>query len=86
MDYGLLAKAYGGAGYSVSTVETLHEAFLEAGKESVTCLFDIKTIPGTMTGNYDAWWRVGTAQVSTHREVEAAAVKIKEELKKAKQY
>ena len=86
VDYSLLAKAYGGRGYGAKTVEELREAFTAAGRESVTCLVDIKTIPGTMTGNYDAWWRVGTAQISAHSEVEAAAIKIKEELKKAKQY
>ncbi|HVI39775.1 MAG TPA: hypothetical protein VM577_03870, partial [Anaerovoracaceae bacterium] len=62
------------------------EAFCQARKMESTCLFDIKTIPGTMTDNYDAWWRVGTAQMSAHEEVEQAAAKIKEELKKARQY
>ncbi len=86
VDYSLLAQAYGGKGYSVRTVEELHEAFGKAKQENCTCLFDIKTIPGTMTGNYDGWWRVGTAQASAHKEVEAAAAQIKEELKKARQY
>lgn len=86
VDYALLAKAYGGNGYAIRTVDDLHEANEKAKKEGSTCLFDIKTIPGTMTGNYDGWWRVGTAQVSAHKEVEEAARNIKEELKKAKQF
>lgn len=86
VDYALLAKAYGGNGYPVRTVAELQLSFQKAEKEKRTCLFDIKTIPGTMTGNYDAWWRVGTAQISVHKEVEEAAANIKEELKKARVY
>lgn len=86
VDYASLAKSYGGNGYTVKTIGQLHEAFHRAEKERNTCLFDIKTIPGTMTGNYDGWWRVGTAQKSAHATVEEAAMEIKEELKKAKQF
>ncbi len=86
VDYAMLAKAYGGNGYTVKTVSDLHKAAKKAAKEKETCLFDIKTISGTMTGNYDGWWRVGTAQVSAHKEVEEAAANIKEELKQARQY
>ena len=66
--------------------DDLHAAHEKAKKDRNTCLFDIKTIPGTMTGNYDGWWRVGTAQISAHKAVEEAAALIKEELKKVKQY
>ncbi len=86
VDYAQLANAYGGKGYAIRTIAQLHEAFEQSKKESKTCLFDIKTIPGTMTGNYDAWWRVGTAQVSAHKEVVFAANELQKELKKAKPY
>jgi 3D-(3,5/4)-trihydroxycyclohexane-1,2-dione acylhydrolase (decyclizing) len=86
VDYAMVAKGYGGNGFTVRTIEVLHEAFRKSKNLTSTCLFDIKTIPGTMTGNYDAWWRVGTAQMSPHKAVEEAAADIKEELKKAKQF
>ncbi len=49
-------------------------------------LVDIKVLPGTMTEGYDTWWRVGTAEVSSHQEVEEAAKKIREQSSKVKQF
>jgi 3D-(3,5/4)-trihydroxycyclohexane-1,2-dione acylhydrolase (decyclizing) len=55
-------------------------------RSKTSCLLDIKTLPGTMTDGYNAWWRVGVAQVSTHPEVEAAAEAIRKEVEKAKKF
>ena len=49
-------------------------------------VIDVKVRAGTMTGGYEAWWRVGTAQVSVNPEVEKAARAMAEESAKAKQF
>lgn len=86
VDYAMVARGYGGNGYSASTVSEIAEAFAELKKSEVSSIVDIKTLPGTMTEGYNAWWRVGTAQVSAHPSVEAAARDIQEHVAKARMY
>ena len=82
----MVARGYGGNGYSAKTVEEITEAFVELKKSEVSSIVDIKTLPGTMTDGYNAWWRVGTAQVSAHPSVEAAAKDIQEHVAKSRMY
>lgn len=86
IDYAGIAAAYGGRGFSVKTIEELTEAFEGVRASSTVNLVDIKVLPGTMTEGYDTWWRVGTAEVSSHQEVEEAAKKIREQSSKVKQF
>ncbi len=86
IDFAALAKAYGAEGYEVSTIGQLRDAFgrtLSSGKLN---LIDIKVLPGTMTEGYEAWWRVGTAEVSSNPAVVEAAKKIREMASAVKQY
>ncbi len=86
IDYAALIKAYGGRGFAVSNEAQLREAFAHLPAEHTVDLVDIKVVPGTMTEGYEAWWRVGTAQVSAHDSVVQAAEKIREQASKARQY
>lgn len=86
VDYAMVAKGYGGNGYTARTIEELASAFRKAKKATTSCLFDIKTLPGTMTDGYDAWWRVGVAQVSKHDSVEQAAKEIKNVVDQARKF
>lgn len=86
IDYAMIARGYGGSGYSAQTAAELEESFRESKESKVSCIIDIKTLPGTMTDGYNAWWRVGTAQISAHPDVEAAAKDIKEHVEKARKY
>lgn len=86
VDYAMIAKGYGGNGYTANSIEEVESGFEKMKKSKVSCLLDIKTLPGTMTDGYDAWWRVGTAEVSKHKEVVDAAMKIKQETAKARKY
>jgi len=86
IDFASLAKAYGANGYEVKDVDQLRDVFTKISDNKKLNLIDVKVLPGTMTEGYEAWWRVGTAEVSTHPEVEEAAQKIKEFASKAKQY
>jgi len=86
VDYAMIARGYGGNGYSARTLAEVSAGFKKMKKSKVSCLLDIKTLPGTMTDGYDAWWRVGTAQVSRHKEVVEAAEEMKRETDKARKY
>jgi 3D-(3,5/4)-trihydroxycyclohexane-1,2-dione acylhydrolase (decyclizing) len=86
VDYAMVARGYGANGYTVETIPELYVAFRKMKRSKTSCLLDIKTLPGTMTDGYNAWWRVGVAQVSTHPEVEAAAEAIRKEVEKAKKF
>ena len=86
IDFAALARAYGANGFECTSIEQLREAFADTLNSKKLNLVDIKVLPGTMTGGYEAWWRVGTAQVSKHPAVVEAAKKIKDMASKAKQY
>lgn len=86
IDYAMVARGYGGNGYTATTVADLVKGFNEMKESKVSSVIDIKTLPGTMTDGYNSWWRVGTAQISRHASVEAAARDIKAHVDKARQY
>jgi 3D-(3,5/4)-trihydroxycyclohexane-1,2-dione acylhydrolase (decyclizing) len=39
-----------------------------------------------MTGDYESWWRVGTAEVSRNPQVAEAAARLKKEIQRARKY
>ncbi len=86
IDFASLANAYGANGYEAKDIDQLKDVFTKISDNKELNLIDVKVLPGTMTDGYEAWWRVGTAEVSTHPEVVEAAKKIKENASKAKQY
>jgi len=86
IDFAALARAYGAEGYEVSTIAELREVFTKIGPSKKLNLSDIKVLPGTMTEGYEAWWRVGTAEVSSRPAVVEAAQKIRQMSSHAKQY
>ncbi|MDC7226505.1 MAG: 3D-(3,5/4)-trihydroxycyclohexane-1,2-dione acylhydrolase (decyclizing) [Spirochaetales bacterium] len=86
INFAKLAEAYGAKGFEAKSVEELKSLFPELKKSKTLNLIDVKVLPGTMTEGYEAWWRVGTAQVSSHPEVEKAAEKIAEKSSQIKQF
>ncbi|MDY0289980.1 MAG: 3D-(3,5/4)-trihydroxycyclohexane-1,2-dione acylhydrolase (decyclizing) [Sphaerochaeta sp.] len=86
IDFAALARAYGANGYEVTTIEQLREVFAMTKASEKLNLVDIKVLPGTMTEGYEAWWRVGTAEVSSHSAVVEAAEKIRQMSSTVKQY
>lgn len=86
IDFAGLAKAYGANGFSAATLDEIRAVFETLKTTDRLNLIDIKVLPGTMTEGYEAWWRVGTAQVSEHEAVVEAAGKIKMMSAKAKQF
>ncbi|MEA4897248.1 MAG: 3D-(3,5/4)-trihydroxycyclohexane-1,2-dione acylhydrolase (decyclizing) [Eubacteriales bacterium] len=65
VDYAMIARGYGAAGYTVRTLAQLEAALEDARKiTDRPVLLDIKVLPKSMTDGYGAWWRVGTPEVS----------------------
>ncbi len=72
VDFAKIAEAYGAKAYTIRTSDELKAAIEDAKKQKVSCLFDIKVLPKTMTPGYESWWRVGVAEVSKSETVAAA--------------
>lgn len=86
IDFAKAAEAYGGKGYTVSTVEELLEALEDAKKQEVSTLIHIKVLPKTMTEGYESWWNTGVAE-TTKKGYTKPSLETKETmLKKAKKY
>ncbi|MFT5875578.1 MAG: 3D-(3,5/4)-trihydroxycyclohexane-1,2-dione acylhydrolase (decyclizing) [Clostridium sp.] len=86
IDFAMSAAAYGCKTYAIKTVEQLRAAIIDAKKQTVSTLFDIKVLPKTMTDGYDAWWRCGVAEVSEKKSIQKASEDMKAGIAKARQY
>ena len=86
VDFAAIGAGYGMKTYRVNTIEELREAVADAKKQTVSTLIDIKVLPGSMTGGYDSWWRVGVPEVSENPDVVKAHEEMVEQVKKARPY
>ena len=86
VDYAKNGESWGALGLRARTPEELASAVKEALASGKSAVIDVKVSAGTMTGGYENWWRVGTAQVSLNAEVEKAAKAMAEETAKARQF
>jgi 3D-(3,5/4)-trihydroxycyclohexane-1,2-dione acylhydrolase (decyclizing) len=85
VDFARNAQSYGARGLSARSLGEFRRAVRKALKESRSTVIDVKVTPKSMTGGYDSWWRVGTAEVSRNKSVEDAAARLKKEIGKARQ-
>ena len=65
INYAMVAAGYGCKTYTATTMEELQAALLDAKKQTVSTLIDIKVLPKTMTDGYGAWWNVGLASATS---------------------
>ncbi len=72
VDYAKIAEGYGCKAYRVTNVNELREALEDSKRQTRPVLFDIKVVHGSMSEGYDAWWRVGVAEVSESERVQEA--------------
>ncbi len=86
IDFAKIAEGYGCKAYTVTNVAELRDALKDSKEQKVPCLFDIKVVHGSMSDGYDAWWRVGVAEVSTSETVQAAYEEMQENIAKARLY
>ncbi len=84
LDFARMAQGYGARGLSARTVEEFRRAVRKALRESRSTVIDVKVTAKSMTGGYDSWWRVGTAEVSRNPRVVEAAVRMKKEIERAR--
>ncbi len=72
IDFAAHARSMGVKAYTATTEEELRSALQQASQENTSTLIDIKVLPGTNSGGYESWWRVGVPEVSASEKVEAA--------------
>ncbi|AIM16964.1 3D-(3,5/4)-trihydroxycyclohexane-1,2-dione hydrolase [Bacillus sp. X1(2014)] len=86
IDFAKVAEGYGVKTYTVRTMEELEAAILDAKKQTVSTLIDIKVLPKTMTHGYYSWWHVGIAEVSKKESIQASYQHKEANLQKARAY
>ncbi|PEM85156.1 3D-(3,5/4)-trihydroxycyclohexane-1,2-dione acylhydrolase (decyclizing) [Bacillus wiedmannii] len=86
IDFAASAAGYGVKTYHVTSLEQLQEALIDAKKQIVSTLIDIKVLPKTMTNGYESWWHVGVAEVSKSQGVQAAYESKVSNLQQARSY
>lgn len=86
IDFAMSAAAYGCKTYKVKTIGQLRAAIVDARKQTVSTLIDIKVLPKTMTDGYESWWRCGVAEVSENESIQKASQAMKAGIAKARQY
>jgi 3D-(3,5/4)-trihydroxycyclohexane-1,2-dione acylhydrolase (decyclizing) len=84
IDFARNGESYGARGFTVRAIGELRHAVRQALRENRSTVIDIKVAPKSMTGGYEAWWRVGTAEVSRNRKVMSASRRQKAEAAKAR--
>jgi 3D-(3,5/4)-trihydroxycyclohexane-1,2-dione acylhydrolase (decyclizing) len=84
LDFAKNAQSYGARGLSARTMEEFRRAVRKALRESRSTVIDVKVTAKSMTGGYDSWWRVGTAEVSRNPRVAEAAARMKKEIERAR--
>ncbi|PFW85710.1 3D-(3,5/4)-trihydroxycyclohexane-1,2-dione acylhydrolase (decyclizing) [Bacillus sp. AFS075960] len=86
IDFAASAAGYGVKTYHVTSLEQLREALIDATKQTVSTLIDIKVLPKTMTNGYESWWHVGVAEVSKSQSIQAAYESKVSNLQQARSY
>ncbi|MEK5115119.1 3D-(3,5/4)-trihydroxycyclohexane-1,2-dione acylhydrolase (decyclizing) [Bacillus sp. FSL R5-0677] len=86
IDFAASAAGYGVKTYHVTSLEQLQEALIDAKKQTVSTLIDIKVLPKTMTNGYESWWHVGVAEVSKSQSIQAAYESKVSNLQQARSY
>ncbi|UYX56000.1 3D-(3,5/4)-trihydroxycyclohexane-1,2-dione acylhydrolase (decyclizing) (plasmid) [Bacillus thuringiensis] len=86
IDFAASAAGYGVKTYHVISLEQLQEALIDAKKQTVSTLIDIKVLPKTMTNGYESWWHVGVAEVSKSQSAQAAYESKVSNLQQARSY
>lgn len=69
IDFAGMARSLGAKGYTVRTLNEFKRALENSRKEKISTLIDVKVKPGTQSGGYDSWWRVGVAEASENPNV-----------------
>lgn len=86
VDYAKVCEGYGVKTYTAKTLAELKEALLDAKKQTISTLIDIKVLPKTMTDGYQSWWNVGLASVTGNEQEKKAYDTLIKNREKARRY
>lgn len=86
INYAKIAEGYGCKAYEVKNEQELIAALKDAESQTGSILIDIKVLPKTMAHGYMSWWHVGTARVSSNPAIQEAALKLEQQLTRARRY
>jgi len=76
VNYAKIGEGYGFKTYTCRSQEDLRKALIDSKKQKVSCLFDLKVLPKTMTDGYESWWNVGIATTSSKESVRKACANV----------
>ena len=86
VDYKKYAEALGVKAFYAEDADQLSCSLEKARSETVSTLIEVKVLPGTMTGGYHSWWRVGVPEVSNCKATQESHLEMAREISKARAY
>ena len=86
VDFKKYAEALGVKAFYAEDADQLSFSLEKARSETVSTLIEVKVLPGTMTGGYHSWWRVGVPEVSNCKATQESHLEMAREISKARAY
>ena len=86
VDFKKYAEALGVKAFFAADADQLRHILEKARSEYVSTLIEVKVLPGTMTGGYHSWWRVGVPEVSNCKATQESNLEMAREISKARAY
>ena len=86
VDFKKYAEALGVKAFYAEDADQLSCSLEKARSEPVSTLIEVKVLPGTMTGGYHSWWRVGVPEVSNCKATQESHLEMAREISKARAY
>ena len=86
VDFKKYAEALGVKAFYAEDTDQLSCSLEEARSERVSTLIEVKVLPGTMSGGYHSWWRVGVPEVSNCKATQESHLEMAREISKARAY
>ena len=80
------AEALGVKAFFAADADQLRLILEKTRSEKVSTLIEVKVLPGTMTGGYHSWWRVGVPEVSNCKATQESNLEMAREISKARTY
>ena len=86
IDFKKYAEALGVKAFFAADVDQFKLILEKTRSEQVSTLIEVKVLPGTMTGGYHSWWRVGIPEVSNCKATQDSNLEMAREISKARAY
>ena len=86
VDFKKYAEALGVKAFFAADADQLRYILEKARSEHISTLIEVKVLPGTMTGGYHSWWRVGVPEVSNCKATQDSNLEMTIEVSKARAY